>query len=107
MAQITLLDASESALPQRLERPDHNLAALAAINEMLERLETVTRAGQRHLMNKILAVLTSHPLITAAGPFIADRVDDLRREAEKAAPDGGAFTRATRALFTTARILGD
>ena len=60
------------------------------VRQVLERLETVTRAGQRHLMNKIVAVLTSHPLIAAAGPFVAARVDDLRRDAEEAAPDGGA-----------------
>src|SRR5262245_34603133 len=80
--------------------------ALAAIDEMLDRLETVTRAGQQHLMAKIVAVLTSHPVIAAGGPFIAERVEDLRREAGKAAPDGGAFARATRALFSATRILG-
>jgi len=79
--------------------------ALAAIDEMLDRLETVTHAGQQHLMAKIVAVLTSHPVIAAGGPFIAERVEDLRREAGKAAPDGGAFARATRALFSATRIL--
>jgi hypothetical protein len=74
--------------------------ALAAIDEMLDRLETVTHAGQQHLMAKIVAVLTAHPSITAGGPFVAARVEDLRREAGKAAPDGSAFASATRALFS-------
>jgi hypothetical protein len=80
--------------------------ALTAIDDMLDRLETVTRAGQQHLMVKIVEVLTTHPLITAAGPFVTTRLDDLRREASKAAPDGGAFAHATRALLSAARILG-
>jgi hypothetical protein len=81
--------------------------ALAAIDEMLDRLETVTHAGRQHLMTKIVSVLTSHPVIASGGPFIAERVEDLRREAGKAAPDGYAFARATRALFSaTRRLLG-
>src|SRR5215831_4908121 len=77
---------------------------IEAIHEMLERLETVTRAGQQHIMAKIVAMLVAHPAIAAGGPVVAACIEDLRREARKAAPDGGAFARATRALFSATRV---
>jgi len=89
--------------PPQARRAD---GALAAIDEMLDRLETVTHAGQRHLMSKIVAVLLAHPAIAAGDPLVAARVEDLRREARKSAPDGGAFARATRALFSATSIGG-
>lgn len=85
----------------RVPQPGRSDGALAAIDEMLDRLETVTHAGQQHLMAKIVAMLVSHPSIAGGGPFVAERVEDLRREAGRAAPDGSAFARATRALFSS------
>jgi hypothetical protein len=70
--------------------PDH---VLDAVGEMLERLESVTRAGQQHLMIKIVAALDQHP-------HALGRLDDLRREAGKASPDGPAFVRAAERLLT-------
>jgi hypothetical protein len=69
--------------------PDH---VLDAVGEMLERLESVTRAGQQHLMVKIVAALDQHP--RALG-----RLDVLRREAAKTVPDGPTFARAAEHLL--------
>jgi hypothetical protein len=77
---------------------------LAAIDEMLARLESVTNAGQRHLMQKIVSALVAHPLAASAGAFVIASFEDLRREVSKAAPDGGAFERATRTLIAQYRM---
>ena len=77
--------------------------ALGAIDDMLDRLESVTRAGQQYLMHKIVGVLDAHPVAASGGPFVARRLDDLRREAGKASPDGGAFALTARAMMTTLR----
>jgi hypothetical protein len=74
--------------------------ALGAIDEMLDRMESVTRAGQRFLMGKIVAVLTAHPMASSGGPFIGRWLDDLRREIDKTSPDGGAFAVRARALVS-------
>jgi hypothetical protein len=83
--------------------------ALGAIDEMLDRMESVTRAGQRFLMGKIVAVLTAHPMASSGGPFIERWLADLRREIDKTSPDGGAFALRARALVSlmaTARAAG-
>jgi hypothetical protein len=77
--------------------------ALAAIDEMLDRLETVTHAGQQHLMAKIVSVLTAHPVIASGGPVAAARIERLRQESQKTAPDFSSFARATRALLSQER----
>jgi hypothetical protein len=73
---------------------------LAAIDDMLGRLDTVTRAGQQHLMTKIILALSAHPLV-ASRHQAARRLAELRREATKSAPDDRAFTLATRALVAS------
>jgi hypothetical protein len=80
---------------------------LAAVSEMLERLETVTRAGQQHLMVKILGALNAHPYVLAAGPnsrSIGRQLDDLKREAEKTSPDAPTFVRVAQRLLTLIAI---
>jgi hypothetical protein len=72
---------------------------LAAIHDMLERLESVTDAGRQHLMSKIVAVLAAHP--RAADPPVAASVENLRREARKAVPDGSTFVRLAGPLVVT------
>ena len=99
--------AAPSHRPNRLT--DRGDGALAAINEMLDRMESVTRAGQLYLMAKIVAVLTAHPLAASDGPFIGRWLDDLRREIAKTAPDGTAFAVRARglvSLIATARAEG-
>jgi hypothetical protein len=71
------------------------------IDEMLGRLESVTMAGQLHLMNKILAALGMHPMSKTGGPTVTSRLDDLRNETAKALPDGSAFAYTARVLMTT------
>jgi hypothetical protein len=87
----------EQAAPSSKPGPSHRDATLAAIDEMMERLETVTDAGRQHLMSKIVSVLVSHPL-AAGAPILAARVEVLRKEARRASPDGGAFTSVARPL---------
>jgi hypothetical protein len=77
--------------------------ALLAIDEMLERFDTVTHAGRQHLMQKIVSLLVQHPSVTAEGSFLASHVDELRLQAGKAAPDADAFASATRRLLAAAR----
>ena len=76
-------------------------ATLLVLDEMVEILKSLTRAGQRYMMEKIVAVLCVHPGALAAGPFVARRLEDLRREGGKAAPDGDAFGHAARAVLAT------
>jgi hypothetical protein len=76
-------------------------STLVVLDEMLDLLKSVTRAGERHMMGKIVRVLCGHPRASAGGPFIAHRLEDLRREAGKAAPDGDVFGRIARAVLAT------
>jgi hypothetical protein len=76
-------------------------STLILLDEMLDLLKSVTRAGERHMMGKIVMVLCGHSWATAGGPFVAHRLEDLRREAGKAAPDGDAFGRIARAVLAT------
>jgi hypothetical protein len=92
-------DSAPAAIPASVAD-----SALLAIDEMLERLATVTNAGRQHLMEKIVNLMVRHPSVTAGAPFLASRIEDLRRQARKAAPDGDAFASATRTLLATARI---
>jgi hypothetical protein len=84
--------------------PAERAPALSALDEMLERLESVTDAGRRHLMSKILTVLTAHPL--ASAPCFVALFEDMRREALKPAPDGRVFARAARPLVATLETTG-
>jgi len=72
---------------------------LGAVGEMLERLDSVTDAGRRHLMAKIVTVLSAHPL-ASADPGVGARVADLRREADKPAPDGPWFVGVARPILS-------
>ena len=101
------MTAPSTPLPQILdpELPSHlapgpagNGRTLGAVNEMLERLDTVTDAGRQHLMSKIVAVLSAHPL-ASADPCVRAQVADLRREAGKPAPDGASFAGVARPLL--------
>jgi hypothetical protein len=73
-------------------------SALIVVEEMLERLETVTLAGRQHLMGKIVTVLAAQTPPAIARALVTRRVDELRREAAKVVPDGRAFSRAARAV---------
>jgi hypothetical protein len=93
-------DATDLLTPsQRLA--GRGVAALAVIAEMLERLESVTRAGQQHLMGKIVTVLSVQPPTQADESIVAHRLAELRQESGKVAPDGQAFTLIARALLAT------
>jgi hypothetical protein len=79
----------------------HHDSTIMVLDEMLDLLESLTNAGQRYMMEKILTVLGAHPGAMAGGSFVARRLEDLRREAGKAAPDGDAFGHTARAVLAT------
>src|SRR5262245_9562280 len=82
---------------------DKELAAsgrrLDAVREILRALETATAAGQQHLMLKVLGLLQREApaddqwLGESQWTKIAAALDALAREANRMAPDAGAFMR--------------
>ena len=96
-----------SAPPVRLEeiaRDDRASRELTVVGELLASLETLTIAGQRYAMAKIVAV--AHDQVARVTPAVSARnravlgqlLDDLRREAARLLPDVGAFTRRATTL---------
>jgi hypothetical protein len=79
-------------------------ARLSVVGELMCALELVTRAGQQHVMNKILAILRREMLLVAA-PFAAadlasllDAMAELEHEAGRLAPTAAAFNRHARVV---------
>jgi hypothetical protein len=79
-------------------------ARLRVVDELMGSLELVTRAGQQHVMNKILAILRREMLLIAA-PFTAanlasllDAMAELEHEAGRIAPTASAFNRHARVV---------
>jgi hypothetical protein len=68
---------------------------LATAREMLDTLETLTNAGQRHLMEKVAAFIDGH-LATAAWrqrpPAVATEIlTSLKQESERLSPQVSTF----------------
>jgi hypothetical protein len=86
-------------------RPQHATVrddvTLIVLDEMVDLLKSLTWAGQRYMMEKIVAVLCVHPRAVAGGPLVARCLEDLRREGGRAAPDGDAFGLTARAVLAT------
>ena len=93
------------ALALRVPAGAMSLAArLSVVDELMCALELVTRAGQQHVMNKILAILRREMLLVAA-PFAAadlasllDAMAELEHEAGRRAPTAAAFNRHARVV---------
>jgi hypothetical protein len=77
---------------------------LDAVREILRGLETATRAGQQHLMMKVLGLLRSEApardnwVGEQQWTKIAAALERLAAEASRLAPDSGAFARQATAV---------
>jgi hypothetical protein len=83
---------------------------LAVAREMLATLETLTNAGQQHLMAKVVAFIQGD--IATAAPGARDRqraaalLTQLRRESERPAPDVATFRGHAETLIALLTPLG-
>ena len=75
---------------------------LSVVGELMGTLELVTRAGQQHVMHKILSILRREMLLVAS-PFPAadlasllDAMAELEHEAGRIAPTPAAFNHHVR-----------
>ncbi len=75
---------------------------LNVVGELMGTLELVTRAGQQHVMHKILGILRREMLLVAS-PFAAadlaallEAMAELEHEAGRIAPTAAAFNRQAR-----------
>jgi hypothetical protein len=73
------------------------------IREMLARLETLTAAGQRHTMSKIVSFFGAHAHRVDAHQerALAESIAWLRREAERPLPDVVSFCRRAEDLIAS------
>ncbi len=78
---------------------------VATIRQMLATLETVTNAGQIHLMNKLLAIIGDHVerALGRGGPrndgMLREQLTLLKREADRSAPSTPAFVNRAEGLI--------
>jgi hypothetical protein len=77
---------------------------LTVVDELMGRLELVTRAGQQHVMNRILSILRGEilslgfPLATAELASLLDAMAELEHEAGRIAPTAAAFNLQARVI---------
>ena len=82
---------------------------LHIVDELMGNLELVTRAGQQHVMNRILSILRGEilslgfPLATADLSSLLDAMTELEHEAGRIAPTAAAFNLHARVV---AGVLG-
>ena len=84
---------------------------LAVAREMLDTLETLTNAGQRHLMAKVVTFIEGQ--ISKAVPAVRERpraaallLTELQRQSERPAPDLAAFRTHAETLIALLAPLG-
>jgi hypothetical protein len=81
------------------------------VREMLAMLETITIAGQRHVMEKVTVFAEARigRVARRAGPaarrVLWEQLDCLRREAERIVPDVATFTRRAESLMALLSML--
>jgi hypothetical protein len=81
------------------------LRQLAVVREMLPTLDTVSAAGQQHLMGKVVAFIQEHStsayrsLSRRNQEMFAELLDRLRRESNRIAPDVQAFCHGAESLL--------
>ena len=77
---------------------------LTVVDELMGTLELVTRAGQQHVMNRILSILRGEilslgfPLATADLASLLDAMAELEHEAGRIAPTAAAFNLHARVI---------
>ena len=77
---------------------------LTVVDELMGTLELVTRAGQQHVMNRILSILRREilslgfPLATADLASLLDAMAELEHEAGRIAPTAAAFNLHARVI---------
>ena len=77
---------------------------LNVVNELMGTLELVTRAGQQHVMSRILSILRGEilslgfPLAAADLASLLDAMAELEHEAGRIAPTAAAFNRHARVI---------
>lgn len=91
--------------PVRAEEPERKHVPLTVIREMLLMLDSLTIAGQRHLMEKVVHFVQDQ-LPRLAGSLgrrnqsgIEAIVKQLQRESDRLMPDVSAFSRGAEALL--------
>jgi hypothetical protein len=96
--------------PSRAVAPLLAPSRLAVAREMLVTLETLTNAGQQHLMAKVVTFIEGH--IAKALPGVRDRqraaalLTRLKRESERPAPDVATFRDHAETLIALLAPLG-
>lgn len=84
---------------------------LGIIGEMLTTMDTLTTAGQRHNMDRIVAFIrekadhASLPLGRRNRAVLAELLDRLTQEAHRRSPSVAGFTRTAESLLSLLRLL--
>ena len=93
-------------LPGRAEpEPRPARLPLSVIREMLVMLDSLTIAGQRHLMEKVVHFVEEQVPRLAASvsrrnhAAVATILEELRRESDRLVPDVAAFSRGAESLL--------
>jgi hypothetical protein len=92
--------------------PAASASRLAVAREMLDTLETLTNAGQRHLMAKVTTFIHGH--VATLAPAARERpratalqlLTELKRQSERPSPDVAAFRTHAEALLALLTPLG-
>jgi len=85
---------------------------LTVVREMLATLETLTAAGQQHIMEKIAVVVRDQ--VRRAAPYLSRhdqermgrQLDELVGEADRFSPDATLFTRRAEAVLESLARVG-
>jgi len=91
--------------PIRSEEPERKHVPLTVVREMLLMLDSLTIAGQRHLMEKVVRFVQDQ--LPRLGTSLGRRnlggietiVKQLERESDRLVPDVSAFSRGAEALL--------
>jgi hypothetical protein len=92
--------------------PTTSPSRLAVAREMLVTLETLTNAGQRHLMAKVVTFIEGHVATATAGVRERPRaaalqlLGQLRRESERPSPDVATFRSRAETLIALLAPVG-
>ena len=101
------LDATPSPPPPAVERAaKEQLAQLAVVGEMMDSIDTLTIAGQRHMMMKVVRFLERQLALVRAGerrPLVFRSLGRLAHEAERQTPNARAFNRRAAVLISLIR----
>jgi hypothetical protein len=101
---------TDSISEEQASRPSFLADKLTTIREMLASLDTLTFAGQRHLMTKVIAFVDPqvHRVIDHAPPGergrLLEELSFLRRESDRQLPSVPAFGERAAGLLA---LLGD